>query len=60
MEELSHQYHTDFILLETLNMDISSARIREWIHDNKSVRYYVPDDVYDYIRDQDMYKGMML
>ena len=40
-------------------MDVSSRNIRSWIHDGKSVRYYVPDEVRHYIEEQLMYRGTM-
>ena len=43
MTYLSHQYGGCFIRLDTLNIDISSQLIRQWIQEGKSLRYYVPD-----------------
>lgn len=42
MTFLSQQYHGCFIRLDTLNIDISSRLIRQWLHEGKSLRYYVP------------------
>ena len=49
MEYLSELYKGRFISLNTLNIDISSQQLREWHQKGKSLRYYVPDAVIDYI-----------
>ena len=59
MQHLSKKYNGRFLRLDTLNMDVSSRNIRSWIHDGKSVRYYVPDEVRHYIEEQLMYRGTM-
>ena len=55
MTYLSHQYGGFFIRLDTLNIDISSQLIRQWIQEGKSLRYYVPDPVVSYIREHHIY-----
>lgn len=55
MTYLSQQYKGCFIRLDTLNIDISSRLIRQWIQEGKSIRYYVPDSVVSYIRDHNIY-----
>lgn len=55
MTYLSHQYGGCFIRLDTLNIDISSQLIRQWIQEGKSLRYYVPDPVVSYIREHHIY-----
>lgn len=55
MTFLSQQYHGCFIRLDTLNIDISSRLIRQWLHEGKSLRYYVPDPVVSYIRENNIY-----
>ena len=59
IKQLSEKYNGRFLRLDTLNMDVSSRNIRSWIHDGKSVRYYVPDEVRHYIEEQSMYRGTM-
>lgn len=56
---LADKFQGEFIRLDTLNMDVSSRTIRNWIHHGKSVRYYVPNDVRYYIEEQNIYKGAM-
>ncbi|MGI6094318.1 MAG: nicotinate-nucleotide adenylyltransferase [Lachnospiraceae bacterium] len=57
IQELSQKYHGTFVKLESLNIDISSGTLREWIKNGKTIRYYVSDSVIDYIREEKMYKG---
>ncbi len=59
MHLLADKFQGEFIRLDTLNMDVSSHMIREWIHHSRSVRYYVPNDVRYYIEEQNIYKGAM-
>lgn len=42
-------------LLNTPNMDISSKMLRQCLSNGKSIRYYVPDSVEQYIRTQNLY-----
>lgn len=42
--------------LDTPNIDISSGTIRDWVKAGKSLRYYVPDPVIDYMKQLDLYK----
>ena len=55
MKYLSHQYDGHFLRLNTLNIDISSQLIRQWHQEGRSLRYYVPDAVIDYIRENNIY-----
>ena len=41
--------------LSTPNMDISSSMIRDWVRQKRSIRYYVPDQVIDYIKKTGLY-----
>lgn len=58
MAYLSRQFNGDFIRLDTLNMDVSSGLLRTWLREDKSIRYYVPDDVISYINSQNMYRDV--
>lgn len=49
MTYLSRQYGGCFIRLNTLNIDISSQLLRQWHQEGKSIHYYVPEAVVDYI-----------
>ena len=55
MTYLSKQYGGCFIRLETLNIDISSQLLRQWHQEDKSIRYYVPDAVVNYIEENQIY-----
>lgn len=55
MNRLSEKYHGNFIRLETMNIDISSNLLRQWVQENKSLRYYVTDSVAQYIKENKIY-----
>lgn len=50
-------YGGRFLRLDTMNIDISSQELRQWHKEGKSLRYYVPDAVNDYINENDIYKA---
>lgn len=52
---LKEKYHADIRKLESPNLDISSHNIRAWYAEGRSIRYYVPDAVLDYIHKKDVY-----
>ncbi len=49
-------YNGTFLKLNTPNLDISSEMLRNRINEKKSIRYYVPDSVLDYIKQNNMYE----
>ena len=55
--ELEDKYQGNIQKLESLNIDISSEMIRSWIEKGRSLAYYVPDQVIDYIQKNNIYKG---
>lgn len=55
MTYLSQQYNGHFLRLDTLNIDISSAQIRNWLRQGSSIKYYVPSEVEEYIRKKQIY-----
>lgn len=55
MERLSLKYKGTFLRLDTMNIDISSETIRDWIKEKKSIRYYVADQVISYIEENHIY-----
>ena len=55
MNRLSLKYNGTFLTLNTTNLDVSSELPRNWISENKSVRYYIPDPVIEYIRENQIY-----
>lgn len=54
---LGKKYNTDIQLLTTPNLEISSKDLREKRKQGKSIRYYVPETVYNYIVDNHLYQG---
>lgn len=58
MTFLSQQYGGQFLRLDTMNIDISSEMIRQWLQERKSLRYYVPDDVIQYIEQNHIYHSV--
>lgn len=63
-EALHHQiallektYGAQIELLETPNIDISSNMLREKVHKQQSIRYYVPAAVETYIQEQGLYRA---
>lgn len=55
LEERCETYHHKFLRLDTPNLDISSAHLREMIRTGESIRYYTPDNVLHYICDHKIY-----
>ena len=56
IEFLEEKYKGSFRKLNSLNIDISSAMLRSWIAAKRTIRYYLPDPVIAYIRENNMYK----
>ena len=55
MHRLSLKYGGTFLTLNTTNIDVSSEMLRNWISEDKSVRYYIPDSVITYIEENQIY-----
>lgn len=55
MARLTAKYHGSFIRLDTLNIDISSQMLREWMAKNLSLKYYVPETVISFISENQIY-----
>ncbi|MCM1044374.1 MAG: nicotinate-nucleotide adenylyltransferase [Candidatus Gastranaerophilales bacterium] len=55
IEELKNRYGAKILLLDFLNLEISSTQIRERMRDQKSIRYLVPDAVASYIKERGFY-----
>lgn len=55
MKHLTDTFYARIHLLNTPNMDISSKMLRQSIKDGKSIRYYVPDPVINYISSHGLY-----
>lgn len=56
MEYLGKKYTGEFDLLDIPNLDISSEMLRKWISDSETILYYVPDSVYKYIQQEQLYR----
>lgn len=48
--------HPNVIIFDAPVMEISSSFIRQAIQDGRDIRYFVPDKVYDYIREMHFYE----
>ena len=53
--KLQDMYQGTFLRLDTTNLDISSKMLRGWIKEKRSIRYYVPSAVEEYIMKQEIY-----
>lgn len=53
---LRETYGANISLIDSPNIGISSSQIREAVGKGKSIRYYVPDKVYEYIRKNRLYR----
>ncbi len=56
MQALMQRYGGEILLLDVPNLDISSNMLRQRTLEQKSIRYYVPDSVGSYIREQQLYR----
>ncbi len=56
IQRLSARYNGNFALLDTMNIDVSSHQIRQWISEEKSLKYYVPDKVISYMKENGIYR----
>lgn len=56
LEDRRKQFHSSFLKMDTPNLDISSQTIRAWIKEQQTVRYYLPEEVRQYIIDHKIYE----
>jgi len=52
----SNQTHEDMTMVNAPKIEVSSSFIREAIRDGKSVRYFLPEKVYQYIDQMNFYR----
>lgn len=57
MQELKERYNAVIHLLQTPDVEISSSSLRKWCREGRSIRYYVPEPVREYIAEQGIYTG---
>ena len=56
MQELSPKVFRNFIRLDTMNIDVSSRLLRQWIQEGKSLPLLCSDEVIAYIGEQKIYR----
>ena len=56
VERLSNIVPPDALVIGNPSIPVSSSDVRERLRENRSVRYLVPDAVYEYIRDHSLYR----
>ena len=56
MNALTRRYGGEFFPLDVPNLDISSNMLRQRTWEERSIRYYVPDVVGAYIKEQQLYR----
>lgn len=58
VEHLKTVYQAEVRVLDTPNIDLSSHEIREKVAENRSIRYYVPEMVRHYIKENKLYQEL--
>lgn len=56
LAELNSRYQGKFLKLDSLNMDVSSQELRGWVEEGRTIRYYVPDSVAEYLYENRIYR----
>ena len=54
---LEEKYAAKIILLNIMNIDISSTEIRKRIEEGKRIDFFLPKNVIEYINENNLYKG---
>lgn len=57
IQDIRDRYGTEVIPVEMPKLAISSTKLREMIREGRSIRYYTPDPVIDYIEEHHLYRG---
>lgn len=56
--DVRETFGADIVKLNTENIDVSSHQLRDWIVAGKTVKYYAPDEVINYIKSYHVYDGL--
>ena len=56
--DVRETFGADIVKLNTENIDVSSHQLREWIAAGKTIKYYAPDEVINYITSYHVYDGL--
>ena len=56
MWKLTYKFQGSFVKLDSINIDVSSKMLRSWVKDGRTTKYYLTDNVMDYIREHKIYK----
>ena len=56
IRKTSENYSAEIVKLVSPNIDVSSSLLRSWVQEGRSVRYYVPKKVREYILEQKVYR----
>ena len=57
LEIRNNEYNDCFVLVRTPGIDISSSVVRDRLDNGLSVRYYIPDKVFEYINAHNLYNA---
>jgi len=57
-DRLAREYQADIAFVEGPGLDISSRYIKSRLYSNQTIRYLVPEAVYEYIKKRKLYKGV--
>ena len=55
--KLQNKYNSNIVLLDIINLDISSSMIRKRITEGKRVDFFMTKEVMEYIKENNLYRG---
>lgn len=58
IEDVRQTFGADIVRLDTENIDVSSHQLRDWVAAGKTIKYYAPDEVINYIKSYHVYDGL--
>ena len=56
--DVRETFGAEIVKLNTENIDVSSHQLRDWIAAGKTIKYYAPDEVINYIKSYHVYDGL--